>query len=102
MRLLKTITPNQDQHFADTLRQSVCCFECECLYLHALYIPVESCGWGHLALLTAGSCFWVHMGIEGKFPASLSCVALWSFIVASIQHSHELHIGNTLSRETEP
>ena len=40
-------------------------------------------------------------GYWGKFPASSSCVALWSFIVPSIQHHHELHIRKILSRETK-
>lgn len=71
-----------------------------CLYLLALFIPVESCGWGHLALLTAGSCFCIHMGIQGKFPARASCVALWSFIAPTIGRSNEFHIRKIVSRET--
>lgn len=66
-----------------------------CLYLHALYIPVESCGRGHLASLTAMSCICFHMGTQGKFPAGVSCVVLWSFIVRT-----EFYIRKVLFRET--
>lgn len=88
----QSLKPSPRKDFRETLRQSVCCFECECLYLHALYIPVESCGRGHLASLTAGSCFCIHMGIQGKFPAGVSCVVLWSFIVHTIQRCTEFHM----------
>ena len=72
-----------------------------CLHLHALCIPAESCGWGHLASLTAGSCFCIHMGIQGKFPASTSCAALCSFIVPTTQRMQFYHIRKILSRATD-
>lgn len=92
----KPITPiAQNQDFRDTLRQAVCCFGCECLYLLALYIPAGSCGQGHLASLTAMRCICFRMGTQGKFPAGISCVVLWSFIALT-----EFHIRKVLLRET--
>lgn len=62
MCLLKAC-PQTKTSASQTHSDNLCVVFNECLYLRALYIPGESCGRGHLALLTAGSCFWVHMGI---------------------------------------
>lgn len=92
-------TLNPRPTFHSLARTVYLLFLFEFLHLHALYIPNEFCGWGHLAWLTAGSCFWVHMGIEGNFFTTTSCVVLWCCIVSSIQHYTELHIRQTFSKD---
>lgn len=58
-----------------------------------LCTSLVNCGWGHLASLTAGSCFWVHVGIEGKFPARTSCC----FTVPSVLQLDIKHILSSTS-----
>lgn len=86
MYLPKALKPNPRPTFQRHTQTIHLLFECERLYLRSVS-PVGSCGWGHLALLTAGSCFCIHMGIRGKFPARTSCVGLQ--IVATI-HAHKM------------
>lgn len=83
-------------------------FLCERLYLHALSIFVESCGCGHLALLTAGSCCCcsVHMVVSGKFLGYVFCrVSCFNHLFLLYPASSKtviwyLHVRKILSRQT--
>lgn len=53
------------------------------VFISVLCVYVECCGGGHLALLTAGSCFSIRRGIYGKSPRCFVFCALLTLLLTA-------------------